>query len=131
MKNQSIIEGNLGQNATYKKLTSGKEVTRLSIALNKTWRKNGERKSTVDWITVEVWGTTLALAAAKLVKGDAVIVEGEYRTGSYTKNGVTIPTCRVVATYLRKLDNSIYSKSEAPENGTEEALDTEDEETPF
>lgn len=114
MKNLAQIEGNLGQDPIYTKLSSGKEVTRFSVAVNKQWKKNGEKKTAVDWFKVEAWGH-LAKPASRLKKGDTVFVQGEQRTGSYQKDSVKIPTQYTVAINLRRIDNSIYEKSEAPE----------------
>ncbi len=133
MKNLSQIEGNLGQDPIHTKLSSGKEVTRFSVAVKKTWKKGGEKKTAVDWFKVEAWGH-LAQPAARLKKGDSVFIQGEQRTGSYQKEGVTIPTQYTVAINLRKIDNSIYAKSEAPEPSvpdTEDSDELRDSEVPF
>lgn len=114
MKNLSQIEGNIGQSPKYTKLPSGKEVTRFSVAINKSWRKNGEKKTSVDWFNVEAWGH-LAGPASRLTKGASVFVQGELRTGSYKKQDVNVPTTYIVAMNLRKIDNSIYAKDEAPD----------------
>ena len=133
MKNLAQIEGNLGQDPTYTKLSSGKEVTRFSVAVNKQWKKNGEKKTAVDWFKVEAWGH-LAKPASRLKKGDTVFVQGEQRTGSYQKDNVKIPTQYTVAINLRRIDNSIYEKSEAPEPSvpeTEESDELQDSNVPF
>jgi single-strand DNA-binding protein len=114
MKNLAQIEGNLGQDPIYTQLSGGKRVTRLSIAVNKTWTKGKEKKQTTDWFRVECWGT-LALPASRLKKADAVFVQGELRTSEYVKDGVTIPTVSIVAGHLRKIDYSIFSKADGPE----------------
>ena len=48
MKNLVQIEGNLGQDPVHTQLSSGKHVTRLSIAVNKTWTKGKEKKQTTE-----------------------------------------------------------------------------------
>ena len=114
MKNLAQIEGNLGQDPIYTQLSSGKHVTRLSIAVNRTWTKGKEKKQTTDWFRVECWGT-LALPASRLKRADAVFVQGELRTSEYVKDGVTIPAVSIVAGHLRKIDFSIFAKTDAPE----------------
>jgi single-strand DNA-binding protein len=86
MKNLVQIEGNLGQDPVHTQLSSGRQVTRLSIAVNKTWTKGKEKKQTTDWFRVECRGT-LALPASRLKKADAVFVQGELRTTEYVKDG--------------------------------------------
>jgi single-strand DNA-binding protein len=114
MKNLAQIEGNLGQDPIPTQLSSGKQVTRLSIAVNKTWTKGKEKKQATDWLRVECWDK-LALPASRLKKGDAVFVQGELRTSEYVKDGVTIPVVSIVAGHLRKIDFSIFAKADAPE----------------
>ncbi len=123
MKNLTQIEGNLGQNPIHTVLSSGKEVTRFSVAVNKKWKKGGETKSVVDWFRVEAWGR-LAQTTNRLQKGDTVFAQGELRTGSYVKDGVTHYTTTIIVINLRKVDNSIFSKSDVPE-----PAETEEEET--
>jgi single-strand DNA-binding protein len=112
MKNLVQIEGNLGQDPVHTQLSSGKHVTRLSIAVNKSWTKGKEKKQTTDWFRVECWDK-LAQPASRLKKADAVFVEGELRTGEYLKDGATIPAISIVAGHLRKIDFSIFTKADA------------------
>ena len=114
MKNLVQIEGNLGQDPVHTQLSGGKHVTRLSIAVNKSWTKGKEKKQTTDWFRVECWDK-LAQPASRLKKADAVFVQGELRTSEYVKDGVTIPAVSIVAGHLRKIDFSIFSKADTPE----------------
>jgi len=114
MKNLVQIEGNLGQAPVHTQLSSGKHVTRLSVAVNKSWTKGKDKKQTTDWFRVECWDK-LALPASRLKKADAVLVQGELRTSEYVKDGVTIPAVSIVASHLRKIDFSIFSKTDAPD----------------
>jgi single-strand DNA-binding protein len=131
MKNLAQIEGNLGQTPTYTKLSSGKEVTRFTVAVNKTWKKGNEKKKVTDWFRVEAWGH-LAIPASRLHKGDAVFVQGETRTGSYVdKEGTNHNTTTIVAINLRKLDYSIFAKDDAPEPTVPETEEADGENNPF
>ncbi len=130
IKNLTQIEGNLGQIPTYTKLSSGKEVTRFSVAVNKSWKKGNERKKATDWFRIEAWGH-LAIPASRLQKGDAVFIQGELRTGTYKdKDGVSHNTTTIVALNLRKLDYSIF-KDEVPKVGLPETDDENGEDIPF
>ena len=114
MKNLVQIEGNLGQDPVHTQLSSGKHVTRLNIAVNKTWTKGKEKKQTTDWFRVECWDK-LAQPASRLKKADAVFVQGELRTSEYVKDGMTIPAVSIVAGHLRKIDFSIFANTDAHE----------------
>jgi single stranded DNA-binding protein len=115
MKALVQIEGRLDKNPETRELPRGRKVTGFSVAVNKKIRKNDETTTTVtDWYNVESWGYN-ATAAGRLQKGDAVFIEGELRTGSYTKGEVTISTTFVTVTRVRKLDYSIFDNNEVAE----------------
>jgi single-strand DNA-binding protein len=104
MKNYAQIEGKLGADAVTKDLANNKRVTRFSVAINKTWKKNGQTHTTTDWIKVAAWGKLTAFAS-KLKKGHPVMVQGELRTGRYKdSNGVEHQTVEIVAISIRKFD---------------------------
>jgi single-strand DNA-binding protein len=118
MKNQVFLEGNLGKDATFASTTTGQTVTKFSLAINKSWKnKSGKEETRTDWLQIEVWGK-LATPASRLKKGDAVIIQGELRTGSYEKDGVTHNTTTISVNYLRKIDFSIF-KGEDPGSAEE------------
>jgi single-strand DNA-binding protein len=99
MKNFAQIKGNLGSDSITTKLPSGKKVTRFSVAINKTWNKNGERHTVTDWVRVSAWGK-LTEFTSKLKKGHPVLVQGELRTSLYKG----VQTFEVVASECHKLD---------------------------
>ena len=91
--NQVTIAGHLVKSAEVRYTTTGKPVASFVVAVNK---KVSEEKQIVSYIPVNAWNQAEELGA--LVKGDAVLVTGELRTGSYEKNGRTIYTWNVQAT---------------------------------
>jgi single-strand DNA-binding protein len=133
MKTLAQIEGRLGKDAEMKELPGGKKVTRFSVAVNKKIRRKKETKTVTDWYSVEAWGHN-ATPASRLRKGDPVFVQGELRTGSYTKGDVTIPTTFITVVSLRKLDYSIFGNDDAPEHDpidTEADPDAEGDDVPY
>lgn len=81
MVNRVTLIGNLGRDP--EQTQSGRAVTRLSIATNEVWMKNGERQRRTEWHRVVVWGPR-AERAAQLRKGTPVYVEGRLRTRVFT-----------------------------------------------
>ena len=114
MKALVQIEGRLGKNPETRELPRGRKVTRFSVAVNKKIRKGDETTIITDWYNVEAWGYN-ATSSSRLQKGDAVFIEGELRTGSYTKGEITISTTFVTVTRIRKLDYSIFDNNEVAE----------------
>jgi single stranded DNA-binding protein len=83
MKNRVEIEGRLGADAKTVSATGSKNVTRFTLAISKTWKKNGETHKRVDWIRVSCWEAGVVATAKDFKKGDIVEVLGELRTGQY------------------------------------------------
>lgn len=80
--NHVTIAGHLVKSAELRYTSTGKAVASFVVAANK---KISEDKQIVAYIPVNAWNQAEELGA--LVKGDAVLVTGELRTGSYEKNG--------------------------------------------
>jgi single stranded DNA-binding protein len=128
MNNLVQLKGNLGKDPVIKSLDENKQVTQFSIAVNKSWTKNGVKSTKTDWFQVEVWGR-LARPASRLKKGDAVFIQGELRTGEYEKDGVKHFPTTVNAFCLYKLDFSIFKADE--ESDDPESTVPEEDPVPF
>jgi single-strand DNA-binding protein len=113
--NAAQIAGNLGKDAATSTTKGGKNVTRFSIASNKKWTdNNGKEHETTDWFRVAAWGN-LGRFASSLKLGDAVLVQGELRTGEYTDDqNVKRQTVEIVANTILRID---YSKLASVEHG--------------
>ena len=88
--NHVTVAGHLVKSAEVRYTSTGKAVAYFVVAANK---KISEEN--VSYIPVNAWNQAEELGA--LVKGDAVLVTGELRTGSYEKNDRTIYTWHVQA----------------------------------
>jgi len=113
--NAAQIAGNLGKDAATSTTKGGKNVTRFSIAANKKWTdKSGKEHETTDWFRVAAWNN-LAKFASSLKQGDAVLVQGELRTGEYTDDkNVKRQPVEIVANTILRID---YSKLASTEHG--------------
>jgi len=102
-KNRIEIIGSLGQDAAFTLTKSKKQLTKFSVAVNKTWKdKDGNPQKSTDWFPVVAWGN-VANFAKQFKKGDPVHVEGELRTGEYTKDDVKHRTYEITARTVVKL----------------------------
>ncbi len=120
MKNYAQIEGNLGADAVTTELQNNRRVTRFSVAINKTWKRNGQKYTSTDWVKVAAWGK-LTDFASKLKKGNPVLVQGELRSSKYKDaNNVEHATFEIVAISIRKFDYMRDSASRDIETGDEE-----------
>jgi single-stranded DNA-binding protein len=72
--------------------------------------------TTIITDNVEAWLYNATSSGRRLQKGDAVFIEGELRTVSYTKGEITISTTFVTVTKVRKLDYSIFDNNDVVES---------------
>ncbi len=106
MKNYAQIEGRLGADAVTTDLQRNKRVTRFSVAINKTWKRNGQVHTSTEWIRVAAWNKLTGFAS-KLKKGHPVLVQGELRTRRFPDPkhpDVEHQTVEIVALSIRKFD---------------------------
>lgn len=98
LRNSVRLIGHLGQNPDVKNLNSGKKLTRLSLAVNESYRnENGERITETQWHNITVWGKQAELAEKLLKKGSEVAIEGKLSNNIYIdKDGIKRYTTDIV-----------------------------------
>jgi single-strand DNA-binding protein len=71
--------GNLTRDPELRYVPSGTAVASFSIAVNKTYVSNGEKKEEVSFIKVNAWGKVAEMVGEYLTKGRAVLVSGSLK----------------------------------------------------
>jgi single-strand DNA-binding protein len=106
MLNRAEVIGRLTRDPELRYISTGKAVTQLAIATNADLGKdeNGERRETVEYHDVVVWGLTAETTARYLSKGRLVFVEGRLQTRSWENDGVTHRRTEIVASRVQFLD---------------------------
>jgi single-strand DNA-binding protein len=106
MLNRAEIIGRLTRDPELRYTPTGKPVAQLAIATNADLGKdeNGERRETVEYHDVVVWGTTAETTARYLSKGRLIFVEGRLQTRSWEHEGVTHRRTEIVASRVQFLD---------------------------
>jgi len=79
MLNKIIVIGNVGSEPEMRYVPSGKAVTTFSLATNKKYTVDGERKEETTWFRITAWGKQAETCNQYVVKGMRVYVEGEVR----------------------------------------------------
>lgn len=76
--NLVILVGNLTRDPEVRYTPSGKAVSDLSLAVNRTWvdRQTNEKKEEVCFVDIVVWGRQAETCGEYLSKGAPVLVEG-------------------------------------------------------
>lgn len=97
--NKVILVGNLGNDPEVKHLPSGSAIANITLATSEEWRDKatGEKKESVEWHRVVLFGKLAEVAGEYLRKGSQVYIEGQLCTRKWTDNaGVEKYTTEVV-----------------------------------
>jgi single-strand DNA-binding protein len=73
--NKVILVGRLTKEPELK-ATSGPNLCNLSLAINRTWLSNGEKKEETTFVDVTAWGKTAENAHKYLARGSQCLIEG-------------------------------------------------------
>lgn len=93
MLNRVILMGRITKDLEIRQSQSGTAVLRFSVAVDRP-QKNGEK--TADFINCIAFGQTAEFIGRYFGKGRMIAIEGNIKTGSYEKNGVTFYTTDVI-----------------------------------
>ena len=113
--NNVNIMGHLTKDPEIRCIPSGKSVCSLSIANNRVYLKEGERKEEVSFFDVDVWGVQAENCSKYLTKGNGVIIEGRLRQERWEKDGKTQSRVKITAEavhFLPKKKNKFNDKIE-------------------
>ena len=83
MLNEIVIHGRLTADPTIKQTASGVNVCYMTVAVDRTYAKQGEEKIT-DFFTVNAWRKLAENASRHLSKGSEVIVFGAMHSRKWT-----------------------------------------------
>lgn len=118
MINNVVLMGRMTADAEVKLTQSGTPVTSFSIAVERSYKQDGERQT--DFINIVAWRGTAEFIGRHFHKGDMIAICGAIQTRKYEdKNGNKITAVEVVADNVSfcgsKKDNSNNAKDYACE----------------
>lgn len=125
--NSYNVSGRLTRDANLKYLNSGTALAEFTIASNRIWKSNGEKKEDTLFIDVNVWGKQ-AEYMGTLKKGDYVMVTGRIRQESWEVEGQKRSKHVVIADQVNLPPKQVTSNP--PQQNKEEEVNFE-EEVPF
>lgn len=94
--NSLQIVGNLTKDAELKYIANGMAVCKMSIAVNRSFKKNDAWQDETSFFDVEAWGK-LAERLSGVSKGQRVLVIGSLKQESWEKDGVKQSKVKIVA----------------------------------
>ena len=86
MLNKVILYGRLTKDPELRATTSGIQVCRFTIAVDRQYSKGEEKKT--DFIECVAWRSTAEFLSRYFQKGTALIAEGSLQNNNYEKDGV-------------------------------------------
>lgn len=110
--NRVTLVGNAGADPDVRETNGGTRVAHLSLATDRTFRRNGETQRRTDWHRLTFWGKSVDTVDSYIRKGSKLYVEGRIEYGSYEREGASIPTVDIVVSDFVMLD---------PKDGSPEA----------
>lgn len=128
MYNQITLIGRLTADPSLTATNSGHKVSKFTMAVNRSYKQNGERKA--DFFNVTAWNGTAEFMAKYIQKGDMIAVIGRVEIHDYKdKNGIERKSFDVIADTVvptspkRKADDK---QDEALNAGNFEEVDDDD-----
>lgn len=134
--NKVFLIGNLTRDPELRYIPSGSAVTTFTVAVNRVYTQQGEKKEEVSYIKVVVWGKMAETCGEYLSKGSPVFVEGRIQSRSWeTPQGEKRSAVEVIAERVQFLGKTKAGKQDTggPDAGAPEAQPsgTSGEEAPF
>jgi|SRR5471030_1315395 len=107
LKNSVRLVGNLGMDPELKSFDNNKQLARVSMATNESYKNDkGEKVTETQWHNLVLWGVQAKLAGDFLKKGDEVAIEGKIANRNYTdKDGIKRYSCEIVVNEFLKLSS--------------------------
>ena len=130
--NRVVIMGNLGKDPEIR--TAGEtSIVNMTVATTDVRGSGADKKETVEWHRVTVFGKTAENCAKYLAKGRSVLVEGRLQTRSWDdKEGVKRYTTEIIANGVQFLGGGDKEKKVAqPDNTGPDLPSLDDMEIPF
>ena len=114
MVNSVMLVGRLAQDIEIKKLDSGKEVTKVALAVPRSF-KNPDGVYETDFFDCILWEGLAKNASEYCKKGDTVGVRGRLQTSSYEINDVKRKVVEIIVEKLTFLSSKRQEETKEEE----------------
>ncbi|MGO8946238.1 MAG: single-stranded DNA-binding protein [Ktedonobacterales bacterium] len=121
MLNKIMLIGNLGRDPDMNYTSSGKALTRFSLAVSRRMKdpESGENREETTWFTIVAWERLAETCSQYLHKGSKAYIEGRMTSRKYTnKDGIEVTAWEVVASNMEMLD----TKSATPGGASDDEM---------
>ncbi len=129
--NSVQVIGNLGRDPELRHTKNGTAVVNISLAVNSSWMKDGQKQQETEWVYIVVWQKLAEVCDKYLKKGDPVYFSGKMKTSQYEdKDGNKRYKTEVVAREMIMLGSKGGDSNPRQDEGTSSQFDDR-EEPPF
>lgn len=118
MLNNVMLVGRLAQDIEVKTLDNGKDVVKISLAVNRSF-KNAAGIYETDFIDCVLWDGLAKNIGEYCKKGDTVGVRGRIQVSYYEKDDIKRKVVEVIAERVTFLNSSKENKEDLVENAKE------------
>jgi single-strand DNA-binding protein len=108
-----MVIGRLGKDPEMRYIPNGTAVTSFSVAADRTYTSNGEKKTETEWFNCTAWAKLAEITNQYCKKGQLVYVEGRLKTEKYEKDGQTHYSTKVICDQVNMLSSG-NGNGEAP-----------------
>ncbi|MEX2225120.1 MAG: single-stranded DNA-binding protein [Dehalococcoidia bacterium] len=81
--NKVMLIGNVGKDPEMRYTANGSAVTSFSLAVSRSFTKEGERREETEWFEIVTWNKLAEICSQFLQKGRQTYVEGRLQTRSW------------------------------------------------
>lgn len=116
--NSVSIIGRITKEIELKKLPNGNSVVRLSVATNRTWKQEGQKKEEVEFHSVVAFGKLADIIGQYVTKGQLIYIQGRLKTSSWESDGAKKYRTEIIAENMQ-----MGPKSQGQDNKKQDAKD--------
>lgn len=130
--NKAILMGRLTANPELKQTPTGVSVTQFTIAVDRRYQSEGQRKA--DFINIVAWRSTAEFVCRYFTKGKMIALVGEIQTRDYTANdGTKRYVTEVIADEVHFAGDKQKTQDEGPRPNAEPTYEelADDSDLPF
>jgi len=124
--NKVIIIGNLTRDPELKALPSGTQVCNFSVATNRTWKKDGEKKEEVEYHNCVAFAKNAENINQYMRKGSQIAVEGRLQTRSWEKDGSKHYRTEIMVESMQFGNKTSQNAPQQASEGVDEEINPDD-----
>lgn len=115
MLNKAILMGRLVADPELRRTPNGNSVTSFTLAVNRSYNRNGEQPQT-DFLDIVAWGKTAEFVSRYFVKGQLVAVAGRIQARTWEdKQGQKRKSVEIVAEEVHFAEPKRDGQSRGPQ----------------